>query len=102
MRGAAKRGAKAIGYELNPTLWLYAWVRSMGDNNVQVRLGNFWTKDISSADVVMAFLVPRTMPRLGKKADKEMKKGSMLLSYIFPIPKKKPLRKNRSWYIYSY
>jgi cyclopropane fatty-acyl-phospholipid synthase-like methyltransferase len=102
VRGAAKRGAKAIGYELNPMLWAYAWARSIGDNNVQVRLGNFWTKDISNADVVMAFLVPRTMPRLGKKADKEMKKGSMLLSYIFPIPKKKPLLKNRSWYIYSY
>ena len=40
VRGAAKRGAKAIGYELNPMLWAYAWVRSIGNKNVQVRLGD--------------------------------------------------------------
>jgi len=102
VRAAAKRGAIAIGYELNPVLWFVAWVCSIGHANTHIRLGNFWTKDLSQADVVMAFLVPRTMPRLGKKADKEMKKGSRLISYIFPIAHKKHARKHRSWYIYHY
>ncbi len=102
VRAAARRGARAIGYELNPLLWLYAWLGSLGQKNVHIRLGNFWKQDISKADTVMAFLVPRTMPRLGTKASQEMKKGSCLISYIFPIENKKALRKHRSWYIYTF
>ena len=102
VRAAAKRGAEAIGYELNPVLWLVAWLGCIRHPHTHIRLGNFWTKDLSQADVVMAFLVPRTMPRLGRKADTEMKKGARLVSYIFPIPKKKHSRKHRSWYIYTY
>lgn len=102
MRAAAKRGATVIGYELNPLLWLIAWLRMIGQKNVRVILGNFWEKDLTQADVVMAFLVPRTMPRLGKKADAEMKRSARLVSYIFPIPHKKPSLRHKSWYVYVY
>jgi cyclopropane fatty-acyl-phospholipid synthase-like methyltransferase len=102
VRAAAQRGFIAIGYELNPLLWAIAWARSLGHKNTHIRLGNFWHQDISQADVVMAFLVPRTMPRLGRKAEKEMKKGARLISYIFPIEHKKHSRKHRSWYIYTF
>lgn len=102
VRAAARRGAIAIGYELNPLLWLFAWLGSIRFKNAHIRFGNFWNQDISQADIVMAFLVPRTMPRLGTKVSHEMKKGSRLVSYIFPIPDVKHTRKHRSWYIYTY
>ena len=102
VRAAARRGATAIGYELNPVLWFFAWLLSIGQKNTHIRFGNFWKQDISKADVVLAFLVPRTMPRLGAKADHEMKNGSRLISYIFPIENKKHTRKHRSWYIYTF
>lgn len=102
VRAAAHRGAVAVGYELNPLLWAIAWVLSVGQKNAHIRYGNFWSQDISKADVVMAFLVPRTMPRLGIKAQQEMKKGARLISYIFPIENKKHQRKHKSWYIYTY
>jgi|GEM_PF-122657 len=102
VRAAAQRGAVAVGYELNPLLWAIAWVLSLGQKNAHIRFGNFWSQDISKADVVMAFLVPRTMPRLGIKAQKEMKKGARLISYIFPIQNKKHQHRHKSWYVYTY
>jgi 16S rRNA A1518/A1519 N6-dimethyltransferase RsmA/KsgA/DIM1 with predicted DNA glycosylase/AP lyase activity len=102
VRAASRRGAIAIGYELNPLLWLIGWLSVIGNKNAHIKFGNFWNVDLSSSDVIMAFLVPRTMPRLGKKADAEIKKPARLISYIFPIPNKKYTRHTKCWYIYSY
>ncbi len=102
LRAAAKRGAKAIGYELNPVLWALSWVASIGNKNITVHCGDFWRVNLGEADVVMAFLVPRTMPKLGSKAAKEMKPTARLVSYIFDIPGKKPLKRGKSWLVYSF
>lgn len=102
VRAAAGRGAIAVGYELNPLLWFIAWISTLNQKNAHVKFGNFWNVNVSRADVVMAFLVPRTMPRLGIKANKEMKKSSRLVSYIFPIPHKTYTQKYKSWYVYTY
>lgn len=99
---AARRGSVATGYELNPVLWLIAYLRCLGQKNAHARLRNFWSQDLSSADVVMAFLVPRTVGRLEKKLQEEMKPGSRAISYIFELPSKKPTRKRHHWFIYSY
>lgn len=102
VKAAAKRGAIAIGYELNPLLWLIAWTRCATTKGAHVRFGDLWRVDLSKADVVMAFLVPRTMPKLAKKVAKELKPSAILVSYIFEIVGKKPLLHNKSWYIYSF
>lgn len=102
VRAAAQRGAKAVGYELNPLLFLVAWLRCLGVPNATVRFGDLWKISLSKADVVMAFLVPRTMPRLGIKAAKEMKPGALLVSYVFEIPGLKPVKKSKSWLMYSF
>ena len=102
VRAAARRGAIATGYELNPLLWFIAWLGSVGHKNEYIKFGNFWNVDLNYSDVVMVFLVPRTMPRLETKADKQMKKSSRLVSYIFSMPHKKHSLKHKSWYIYSY
>jgi hypothetical protein len=102
LKAAARRGAKVVGYELNPLLWLISWCRTLGYKNCTVRLADFWRADLAQADVVMAFLVPRTMPKLDSKAAKEMKPTAQLISYIFAIPGKKPLKRGKSWLIYDY
>ena len=99
---AAARGAVAVGYELNPLLWVIAWVRCLRYPTAKVKLANLWTVDLSKADVVMAFLVPRTMPRLHRKAKAELKSTALLVSYIFPIVGKKALPSRGSWHIYRY
>lgn len=102
LQAAARRGALAIGYELNPLLWAIAWIRCARYKHVNVRLGNFWRVNLSAADVVMAFLVPRTMPRLGEKAAVEMKPDAYLVSYIFEIPGRKPVKRGKNWLVYQF
>ena len=66
-------------------------------------LGDLWKADLSKADVVMAFLVPRTMPKLDRKAATELKPSALLVSYIFPIVSKKTAHTSSgSWHVYRY
>jgi SAM-dependent methyltransferase len=99
---AAKRGAKAVGYEISPVMWLIAKIRVTPCRGASVKFGDFWRLDLSSADVVLAFLVPRTIGRLEVKAAKEMKPGARLVSYIFPFPNMKPKTKAKNWSVYEY
>ncbi len=99
---AAKRGAKAVGYEINPLLWLVATVRNIARlSKVRVRLGSLWRADISNADVVMLFLMPKAMTRLERKISSEMKPGSRLVCYIFGLPGRRPSIKRKKWSIYK-
>lgn len=102
VKAAAQRGAIAVGFELNPVLWLIARMRTIGVQNATIILGDLWRADLSKADIAMAFLVVRTVPRLEKKAAAEMRPGSRLVSYIFPLPTKKPVRRAKSWLVYEY
>jgi hypothetical protein len=100
---AAKRGAKAVGYEINPLLWLIAWLRNLPyGSHASVRLGNFWVHGLGGADVVMVFLMPKFMPKLLAKANKEMKPKSRLASYIYKLPGKKPTYAASHWFIYKF
>lgn len=72
------------GIESAPALWLYSRLRL--SRRATVRLGNFWDKDLSSHDVVYAFLSPEPMARLWDKAKREMRPGSLFISNSFAIP----------------
>lgn len=102
LKEMARHAKRVDGYEINPVLWLIAWMRCARTKNAHVRLADFWQVNLSAYDVVITFLVPRTMPKLGKKAAVEMKPGSRLLSYVFELKSKKPSKKGTSWYIYTY
>lgn len=99
---AAKRGAKVTGYEINPVLWVISVYRTRRFANVKIKLANFWKTDLSSADIVMAFLIPRTMPRLAAKVKKEMRPGARLASYVFTLPGKRHVKLTSKWYIYEF
>src|SRR5579864_7624013 len=51
LRAAAKRGIKAVGYELNPLLVMYAKFRNWPHRRLaQTRLRNFWQISVEPAD----------------------------------------------------
>ncbi len=102
LKVASKRGAKAIGYEINPIMWFIAWARNARDKNVSVQLGNFWHKDLGSADVVMTFLMPKFMRKLEDKLQNELSRGAVFISYIFNLPTKKPAIKKKRWLVYIF
>jgi SAM-dependent methyltransferase len=103
LKEAARRGYKAVGYELNPFVFAYAWLttRRYG-RQVKVRWGNFWKADISKADAIFVFLLTKYMPQLDEKLSKEGKKGLKLASHTFKIPGKKIAAKNYGVFLYKY
>jgi predicted O-methyltransferase YrrM len=48
--------------------------------------GDYGRLDFADYDVVFAYLSPAAMPALWSKARAEMRPGTLLLSYEFPIP----------------
>lgn len=75
------------GFELSPLAFLicklHITLRRLG--NVEIRLGNFWTKPLGSYDVVYAFLSPTPMPYLWDKIKQEGKKGGIFITNTFRV-----------------
>ena len=76
-----------VGIELAPLPWLLSALRARarGSNGRFIR-GDYGSLDFARYDVVFAYLSPAAMPALWNKARAEMRPGSLLLSYEFPIP----------------
>jgi hypothetical protein len=69
--------------------WLSRWLTRKQPATQLVR-GDLWRHSLAGYDLVYAFLSPVPMPELWRKARKEMKPGSLLVSNSFPIPDVKP------------
>lgn len=59
-------------------------------NNLSIERTDFFTKDLSKADIVICYLYSGAMQKLGPKFEKELKKGTLVISNSFQIPGKKP------------
>jgi SAM-dependent methyltransferase len=102
LKQAAKKGYKAVGYELNPFVFAYAWLttRRYG-RRVKVKYGNFWNADLSKADAVFVFLLDKYMPKLDEKLEGSGKHFK-LASHTFKIPGKKIIAKKYGVFLYQY
>lgn len=80
-------GVKAVGYELNIVVYYISRMinRIKGYKNITLKMQNFFNADLSKADVIFAFLLPRSMKKLGVKFQKECKKGTLIISHGFAI-----------------
>ncbi|MBT9614007.1 MAG: hypothetical protein IV108_12160 [Burkholderiales bacterium] len=74
------------GIESAPLPCLISKLRIMGRPNAHTEWGDFWQTDLSGYDVVCAYLSPVPMPALWQKVKREMRPGSLFISYRFPIP----------------
>ena len=101
---AAKRGIKAIGYEINPILFGISWLRTRRYRSlVQVRFDNFWRADISDADGIFVFLHTRFMQKLHKKViESKQDKVIKVVSFAFKIPGKTVDQSRGAVYLYTY
>lgn len=106
LRTAARYGAKAIGYEINPILVVISWLLARGNPRVTTRLANFWhTKLPHDTTVVYVFGVSRDIGRISAKLQKEaLRLGHpiYLLSYGFELSGKKAIRRSKSHHLYEF
>lgn len=94
---AAKKGARATGYEINPLLVLYANLR-----HARTLWKNFWGADIHDADIVFIYLLPWKMERLAKKLKTECKKGAVIVSNSFIFPGWTIIRQDAAHHVYVF
>ncbi|HVY08445.1 MAG TPA: class I SAM-dependent methyltransferase [Burkholderiales bacterium] len=85
--------AEVSGIERAPVPFLIARLRAaIGNRNYRVTWGDFWSADLSGYDVVYAYLSPAPMAALWEKARREMRPGSLLVSFSFVVPGVAPSR----------
>ncbi len=102
---AAQKGAHAVGYELNPILAFFTIIRALLTGNhkkISVYCKNFWNADIRDADVIFVYLLPWHMERLGKKLQKELRSGTIIVSNSFIFPHWKIIREDRANHVYVF
>lgn len=97
---AAQRGANAIGYELNPVLWLWSYARTRKyRKQISVKLQNYWLVKLPEADVIYTFLLDRYMAKLDRKLESELERPTRIVCHVFELPRK-PVAKTQNSYLY--
>ena len=102
---AARAGAMAEGWEINPLLWLWSLLRirlAGVAGEAKVHLGSYWQRPMGDKDVITLFLIHPQMPRMEKKLRAELKPGARVVSYAFRFPSWPPAAKNeKGMYLYT-
>ncbi|NXA52074.1 F173B methyltransferase, partial [Nothocercus julius] len=86
---AAKRGFKAVGYELNPWLVWYSRYSAWRDGvhqNTKFYISDLWKVSFSHYTNVIIFGVPQMMPQLEKKLEEELQHNARVIACRFPFP----------------
>lgn len=103
LKAAAKRGIKAVGYEINPLLYLLSRVNCWPYRGlVQVHCQNFWSVKLPPTDVIYVFLIDRYMAKLDQKLKNELTQPTKLVSYVFAISDREPIKRSRNAAVYLY
>lgn len=96
LRAAAKRGAKAIGYELNPLLVVIARWLCRNHQGISVEVANFWHVSLpAETTIIYAFVVSRDSKKLVRKINEEaarLGRPLILMSYGCELPGKTPIK----------
>ena len=86
-----KYKVRAIGFEINLMAYIKAQILSLGLKQVEIRRQNFWSQNLTGADVVFCYLYPDVMPRLSAKLKAELRPGTWVVSCNFALPGFTPL-----------
>ncbi len=78
--------ANATGFEMDPFVYFIAKIRQwfFGWKGTMIR-SDFQKHSLKNADIVVCYMMPKTLAKFQKKFDKELKKGTTIVSYGFKI-----------------
>lgn len=103
---ASRRGASAIGYEINPVFYALSKLRLRRMHRVSVRLVNAWlTPFPHDATVVYIFSVGKDGRRLEKKLQTEanrLGRPLTLICYGNPLPNGQHIKTFEAYYMYRF
>lgn len=85
---AGGAGAIATGFEISfLPYWVAKWrvFRSPFKKQCQIRFKDFWSADLSDADTVYFFLMPKIFAKMKVKLERELKPGAKVIIYTWPM-----------------
>lgn len=101
---AAERGAKAIGYELNPFLIVLTLVhtklKGLG-NQVWVQRQSLWKADLKVADVIFVYSLKKSIQKFEDFVFQNARPGTRIIVNLHPFPNKKPIKAKDGIYLYK-
>lgn len=104
LREAAKIGAKAIGYEINPILVILSRFLSRKYKNIRINFADFWSSKLpDDTTVIYVFSASRDMNRIMKNIQTEanrLKKSMNVISYGSEFNNVKPSRNVGAYHLY--
>ncbi len=89
LAAAMRYHTRAVGIEIDPLryLWCQFLITILFQRkSIRIIFGNFFTKDLSEANVVMCYLMPDALAKLEKKFKKELRSGTRVVSNRFTFP----------------
>lgn len=102
---AAKFNVHTIGFEISPFYYLYSKLRMLRYKNIDIKFKNILDVDLSYADVIYCYLLPKLLKKLAPKFKHELKKNARIISIGFQIDSLKLFKKirtnNHTIYIYK-
>ena len=98
---ASRRGAEAIGYEINPILYLISRARTWREGGIKVHFGSYWNRKLPETDVIYIFLIDRYMSKLDLKLKQELTHPTKVVSYTFKLPRPAD-QETRNLSLYTY
>lgn len=107
---AKKYKLNSVGIEINFLLYIWSKLKIKLlrlDKYIKIKRKNFFQENLKQADVVICYLMPKTMERLKEKFKQELKPKTKIISFSFPIPGwkpiliDKPIKKDKTIYIYE-
>lgn len=101
---AARMGATAVGYEINPllVLWSRMRIRQAGmQDRARIVWEDFWRVSFADFDVVTVYGIGHIMGLLEAKMQKEMPPGGRVVSNTFRFPTLKAAKEEEGLYRYD-
>ncbi len=103
MVAAARRGIVVTGIEINPLLWLWAWLRLWPYRQLAtIKLGNYWRMNWPPADCIYVFLIRHQMPHLVKQLNQRIQIPTTVISFTFELPGARPRQTKNGLYVYDW
>ncbi len=90
LAAAVRHGATAIGFEIALLPYLLAQARRFTLSQDQrqryhVHFKDFWRTDLSKADIVYVYLLPRVLDRMRQKMETQLKPGTRVIVSTWPV-----------------
>ncbi len=85
---AQRYQAKAVGFEISLLPYLVGRWRIQHAQQralASMRFQDFFRQNLSAADVIVCFLTPGAMAKLSPKFKRELRPGTRIVSYAFPM-----------------